>query len=213
MGLIETIKSAIRNSLLFEQYLAPVRAEAAIRGWQRQGKPHPAPHIVKQRHIHALTSLFALKVMVETGTNTGATVKALERHFDEIYSIEIFPPLAAQAKKRFAKNPAIHIIEGDSAKELPGILQKTAQPILFWLDGHYSGEGTGRSDVDTPVLAELGHILAFRPRGKDVILIDDARCFTGANGYPRLEDFLVTVEHQFGVRPRVADDIIFILPA
>lgn len=213
MGLGEGIKGAVRNSSLFEHYLAPVRAERAILQWERQGKPSPAPHVVKQRYIHALTSLFDLKVMVETGTNTGATVKALERHFDEIYSIEIFPPLAARAKDRFKDNRAIHIIEGDSAKELPGILQKVSDPILFWLDGHYSGEGTGRSDVDTPVLAELEHIKTLRPRGRDVILIDDARCFVGANGYPRLNDFLVAVEQQFGVRPRVADDIIFILPA
>jgi len=213
MGLVERIKNGIRNNSLFEHCFAPVRAEAAIRGWRQRGKPVPAPHVVKQRYIHALTAIYGAKVLLETGTNTGATVKALENHFDEIYSIEIFPPLAAAAKKRFSANPAIHIIEGDSATELPAILRKISQPILFWLDGHYSGEGTGRSNVDTPVLAELEHIFSMRPRGKDIILIDDARCFVGTGGYPRLEDFLATVEHQFGVKPRVADDIIFILPA
>jgi hypothetical protein len=213
MGLAGNIKRLIRNNTLFEHYFAPVRAESAIRRWRRDGKPVPAPHIVKQRYIHALTPVFGLKVMVETGTNTGSTVKALENHFDEIYSIEIYPPLAQAAKIRFASNPAIHIIEGDSASVLPSILQKVSEPILFWLDGHYSGQGTGRSDVDTPVLAELEHILALRPRGKDVILIDDARCFVGANGYPHLRDFLASIEQQFGVRPHVADDIIFILPA
>jgi len=213
MDLIDSIKNWVRNNSFFEHYIAPIRSERNLRAWRGQGRPVPAPHAVKQRYIHTLTSIFDLKVLVETGTNTGATVKALENYFDEIYSIEIFSPLAKLAKKRFAANSAIHIVEGDSAKELPGILQKVSQPILFWLDGHYSGDGTGRSDIDTPVLAELDHILSLRPRGKDVILIDDARCFVGANGYPPLEEFLAAVERQFGVKPRVVDDIIFIIPA
>jgi hypothetical protein len=56
---------------------------------------------------------------------------------------------------------------------------------LFWLDGHYSGGITARSAAETPILQELQCVLRHRVR-THVILIDDARCFTGANGYPTI---------------------------
>ena len=55
--------------------------------------------------------------------------------------------------------------------------------ILFWLDGHYSGEGTGGCDEVCPIIAEL-RLIAQSKRKDHCILIDDARLFIGEDGYP-----------------------------
>jgi hypothetical protein len=59
--------------------------------------------------------------------------------------------------------------------------------ILYWLDGHYSGEGTAIGESVSPIHRELG-IIRERYRKGDCILIDDARMFTGDDGYPPISE-------------------------
>jgi len=66
------------------------------------------------------------------------------------------------------------------------MLQDSSGRILFWLDGHYSGEGTACGDQVSPILQELDLIKA-HPRRDHCILIDDSRLFTGVDGYPTLK--------------------------
>jgi hypothetical protein len=54
------------------------------------------------------------------------------------------------------------------------------------LDAHYSAGVTARGKTDTPILEELDTIFALCP--ECVVLIDDARCFDGKNGYPTLAE-------------------------
>ena len=60
------------------------------------------------------------------------------------------------------------------------------EKILFWLDGHFSGVGTGGGDDICPIINEL-RLIAQSNRNDHCILIDDARCFTGEDGYPTLD--------------------------
>lgn len=57
--------------------------------------------------------------MVETDTNLGNMINVQKRRFREIYSIEQDDWLAAQAKRKFAQFPHIHLYQGDSEKILP----------------------------------------------------------------------------------------------
>ena len=61
------------------------------------------------------------------------------------------------------------------------------KPCLFWLDAHYSGKGTAKEDVITPIIYELQCILN-SSNLNHVILIDDARFFIGKNGYPTIKE-------------------------
>ena len=189
-----------------------LRAGRRLRTWIDAGKPVPVPHPVKVRNILTVAELYGIKVLVETGTQAGATLAATKDYFDRLYSIEIYEPSVVAARKRFARVPKISIIHGDSATALPDLVKSIAEPVLFWLDGHYSGKGPGMGAEETPIVAEIEHILRFRPRGRDAIIIDDARCFDGNNGYPRLDRFLGDLKESFGVEPLHADDAIFILP-
>ena len=57
---------------------------------------------------------------------------------------------------------------------------------LFWLDAHYSAGVTARGNKDTPIISELDAIFTNMNNGSYILLIDDARSFTGKNDYPEL---------------------------
>ena len=91
--------------------------------------------------------------------------------------------------------PKIQIVQGDSGEKLPEVLHHISEPILFWLDGHYSGGFTARAALDTPVADELRTIFA-HPVKNHIILIDDARLFNGTDDYPTIEELEMLV-HSF----------------
>ncbi len=208
----QKIKDSVRNTGLWQGLLLPIKSRRDLKRWFAAGRPAPVPHAVKVRNILCLADLFGLDVLVETGTFEGVMIDATLAHFRQIYSIEIFEPLAIRARRRFAANAQVNILCGDSADLLPGLLEKLTEPVLFWLDGHFSGEGTGIGAEESPILAEIAHILRLRSAYADVIIVDDTTCFTCGGGYPKLDDFVESLKAQFGRTVRVADDAIFILP-
>jgi hypothetical protein len=151
-----------------------------------EGKPNPPPHLFKQQVIKYFANLFSLDVFIETGTYLGNMIEAVKQVFTEIYTIEISQDLYKVAKKRFSHNNHIKVLHGNSGKLLDQILSPISKPCLFWLDAHYSSGITAKSDIDTPVNKELYSISRHPLKKFHVILIDDARCYTGANDYPEL---------------------------
>jgi hypothetical protein len=151
--------------------------------WNLRGKPAPPPHVVKQRTIKGYQKRFGLNVFVETGTYLGEMIDALKSSFRELYSIELSEELHRRAEGRFAADRHVHIMRGDSSDVLPVILERVSEPCLFWLDGHFSGGITAQGALDFPVLKELEHI-GRHPVKNHVILIDDARFFSGTMDAP-----------------------------
>jgi hypothetical protein len=151
-------------------------------------------------------------VLVETGTYFGEMIAATYSEFAEIYSIELSADLYQRACTMFEKCPKVHLMHGDSASVLGHLLQQITQPCVFWLDAHYSGDGTARGIHDTPILSELQCILS-HPVTSHVILIDDARCFDGKGIYPALAELEGLVRgRDLGYSFEVVDDIIRISP-
>jgi hypothetical protein len=176
--------------------------------WRLAGSPVPPPHVVKQRTLIRYQKQYGLRTFVETGTFTGEMVQAMSGHVDRIVSIELAPSLHEQAVRRFAGQRQIHLLQGDSAAVLPGVLASLDQPALFWLDGHYMGDGSGRGDDETPIMVEMAALVAHPVRGH-VVLIDDARLFDGTNGYPGLDEFTGWVKQRRpGTSIRVSGDAI-----
>lgn len=194
--------------------LGPIRAfrrmffsEAKKR---RDATVPPAPK-VKQDHVKDYAKRYDMHVFVETGTYLGEMVNAVRKTFKVIYSVELSKELHERAKQWFTDHEHIHLLQGDSGKVIAELTKKIDSPCLFWLDAHYSGGITARGDMDTPIVAELENIFS-RPY-KDVILIDDARCFIGEDQYPTIE-FVesYTKEKRPEYKVSVKDDIIFIHP-
>lgn len=172
----------------------------------------PAPHATKQAAIRELAAEYGARIFVESGTYQGDMVEAMKPVFETLYSIELSPELHAAAVVRFSGDSHVELLQGDSGDELRHLMGRINGPALFWLDGHYSGGVTAKGVLDTPVWAELEHILN-APDLKHVILIDDARLFGRDSAYPTVEaveDFVKT--RRPNVVIDVANDSIRILP-
>ena len=126
--------------------------------WERRGRPVPPPHVVKQRVLRGYAERYHLKIFVETGTYRGDMVEAMKHLFHRIYSIELSDTLFAAARRRFRRDSHIELLHGDSSQELGRIMERVDQPVLFWLDGHYSAGDTARGEKDTPICDELAEI-------------------------------------------------------
>ncbi len=176
--------------------------------WLMRGKPIPPPHEVKQMTVMNYADKYGLHVLIETGTFLGDMVYAVRNRFRQIYSIELSDELCKSARERFADYNHIAVLQGDSTKVLPEVLERVKDPCLFWLDGHYSGGSTARGEKETPILEELHHIFG-HSAGGHVILIDDARCFNGENSYPSvdaLKEFILARCNDYAFE--VKDDVI-----
>lgn len=188
------------------------RDQRAWRQWIAAGRPHPIPQACKRVMINDTGRRFALRVLVETGTNFGQTVSSAIGTFDTIYSIELDEALWNHASRRFAGRADVRLRRGDSARELSGILAELREPALFWLDAHYSGDGTARGTGDSPIMQELASIAAHQVRAH-AILIDDARLFVGRDGYPTLEACRGLIRQWWPAHGYdVSDDVIRVLP-
>jgi hypothetical protein len=114
------------------------------------------------------------RILVETGTYLGHGIEEALGHFGEIHSIELVEQFADRAAETFSADSEVTIHCGDSAEELTKLSAHLNEPVLFYLDAHYSGGPTAygkAEDKGCPVLREL-EVLARRPE-KDVVIIDD----------------------------------------
>lgn len=115
------------------------------------------------------------KYFVESGTYVGTGLEmALAAGYEKLYSIELDPGLCENAQALFSQFPQVKIIHGDSGAVLPSLLQEIDAPATFWLDGHYSGDGTAKGDTHSPILKEL-EAIKLHPIKSHTILIDDIR--------------------------------------
>ena len=179
--------------------------------WMNGPKTGAPPHIIKQLHIKNLKNKFNLNILVETGTYLGEMVKAQSNVFEYIYTIEVSNEIYNQTKKKLKHLTNVSFMLGDSGEVLQKLVGEIKEPALFWLDGHYSGGITSKGVLNTPIFKELDYI--FATSFQHVILIDDARDFTGNDDYPTIESLKAYVKSIKGnYLFKVQDNMIFILP-
>lgn len=129
----------------------------------------------------------AFQCFVETGTGLGQTVLPMSDHFEELHTIEIKEEffMASGLLAGTGKQP-IHFYHGPSEEVLPtSILPYLKRPAVFFLDAHWSGDGTGQGSKDVPLLEELRALDAIFPH-KALLVLDDLRLFEG-DGQVRCE--------------------------
>jgi hypothetical protein len=180
------------------------------------GLIHPG---IPQKLALALQADAAISHFIETGTLSGTTTDWAARHFDTATTVEAYRPLFDAALQRFAAKSNVEVIFGNSADVLPNILSTLHAPALFWLDAHWSGEGTGGEENECPLLAEIDAILGHRT--DHILLIDDARFFLAPPHMPldprKWPDFEAIIRAVRSLSPdafiAVVDDVIVITPA
>jgi hypothetical protein len=205
--LLRRLKNHIKSTRFYD-LIKLFRDKREIDNWEKKGRPIPPPSGVKQKIVQEYGEKNSLNILVETGTYSGDMIWACRRSFNQIYSIEFDEKLFLQATRKFAKFHHISIRHGDSAEVLPEILRDITQPCLFWLDAHYSGGITGKAALETPIIKEIQAIMAHPLKGH-MILIDDARMFTGENDYPTMKDLEKIIATKFPDKTvEVYNDII-----
>lgn len=148
----------------------------------------PSPQ-EKVKIINEYAKEYNCKNLIETGTYLGDTIEATKAFFEQLYTIELSEELYEKATERFKNDIHIKVIQGDSAKVLPQIMDEIEEKTLFWLDGHYSAGITAKSNKNTPILEEIDSIYNAPEKIKHVILVDDARLFGTDSDYPSIEEF------------------------
>lgn len=142
--------------------------------WICNGKAGRPPQLYKEKLIRRYSKLLPedMRMLIETGTYEGETVIAVRECFNSIWTIELDKTLYSEAIRTFMFYPRIKPLQGNSAEVLKTLLKKDMvyTPSLFWLDAHYSGGKTAKSN--NPLLDELKAII--QHSSKHIILIDDA---------------------------------------
>jgi hypothetical protein len=120
---------------------------------------------------------YAGPVFVETGTNNGDCVAlALNCGFSKVVSIELSEHYYRMAADRFAGDPRVTILHGDSGQLLADAIRDIDEPIVFWLDGHGVPGLVQTASGVCPVLEEIAAIGTHRIK-THTILVDDVSCF------------------------------------
>jgi hypothetical protein len=141
---------------------------------------------VPERLVAMTCRQFGIDTFVETGTYQGETTAYAARSFKRVFTVELDAALHAQARSRFASQPQVECVQGNSPDGLRQILPRLGgDPVMFWLDAHSSAV------CDCPLLEEVGLINAWDESGeKAFLLVDDARYFLAPPPLPhKAEDW------------------------
>ena len=118
---------------------------------------------------------YSNRYFVETGTHLGEGLQfALNAGFTWIRSVELDNRLFGRMDVLYGNNQHVTLYHGKSQELLKKMIRDINEPITFWLDAHYSGSGTARSEIDAPLLQEL-QIIRDHHIENHTILIDDIR--------------------------------------
>jgi len=170
----------------------------------------------KQRMVRQVGRQFDLETFVETGTYRGDMTVAAAKVFEKVYSIELHRPFYEKAVERFADNPSITILYGDSGEQMEELMSKINGPTLFWLDAHGGKEALkdDGTEAAAPLIRELVAILGHPDIDQHMIMIDDAHMFEkgvkwGAGVWSELEKMraIWLTEHQDWMW-QIEDDVL-----
>ncbi len=152
---------------------------------------NPLGYTFKRMLLRDTAKQFQCKTFVETGTYFGETSRYMARFVEQVLTCEPDPRLYEYNLGRNRRIKNIRIWNKGSEECFEEMLRNIGGRPLFWLDGHYSGEGTTLTSNYTPILHELRLIGAAGLGG--VVAIDDVRQFeslqnalrgTFEKGYP-----------------------------
>jgi D-Tyr-tRNAtyr deacylase len=179
--------------------------------------------VLSPERVRPLRDIGGPKIFIETGTYLGQTTTTMRTLFEKVVSIELSDQLYMEACKKFADDPGVQLLHGDSSTLLDIALDMTGgNPAMIWLDAHWSGGVTARANQNTPIMLELDSV-GRRGRDSDIILIDDVRYFIDLpegfdthesnGGYPSLIKLLEAIASLPGnYRAFIAGDVMVAMP-
>lgn len=156
-------------------------SDPKLNRWKEAGFAAPPPHSVKYETLlrHGMTG----GSWIETGTYLGQMTRLLASSYPSVITIEPEEQLAKAAIERLAPFGNVKVMFGSSEEMLTTALgELRGRSVNFWLDGHYSGDGTFHGSHQTPIVFELEAIRRMRHDFADImVFVDDFRLFSHDN--------------------------------
>jgi hypothetical protein len=122
---------------------------------------------------------------IETGTYLGETSFYLSRYSNFVTTIEPNSDLHRRAKDKYKDIENINFILGASETRFEQVMQNHSGKLNIFLDGHYSGGLTSKTNYTTPLVVELDSIIKHLNRFDEIrLFIDDIRCMN-----PEIDEF------------------------
>jgi hypothetical protein len=116
------------------------------------------------------------KHFVETGTYKGEGIQcAVNSGFEFVRSVEIDETRYNDCFLKFRDNKNVSLYFGSTEDMLWNMIKDINEPITFWLDAHWSGDGEPMSNQKCPLETEL-KIISQHPIKTHTIMVDDMRC-------------------------------------
>ena len=146
-------------------------------------------------------------IFIETGTYLGHGIINVKNDFREVHSIELNEKFYNDALINFKDDSNVFMHLGDSAEVMDEIIHNINEPILFYLDAHFSGGETAfgkEEDKGCPLLREL-NVLGKR-KYNDIIIVDDMRLMNKAS-YSGIENDKIYPLTYFDFRHVTEDSI------
>jgi hypothetical protein len=114
-----------------------------------------------------------------------------------VFTIEIDQALADAARAFLASRSNVEVICGDAVTELPRLFacHEVGSAIVF-LDGHFSGVGTGCGEMPEPAIEEL-RALRVHSSAIGAIVVDDFRSFGQEPNFPKKSELIRFAEEGF----------------
>lgn len=160
--------------------------------WAERAYSLPVPHTVKRQILYR--NRIEDATWIETGTAWGDMTLFLSFFAPRVFSIEPFFENYNRAMVRLKEIKHIELINGTSQEVLPSLLEKVNGKVCFFLDGHYSGEGTYLGKSECPLIDELFLIRKNMDRYDHIMVaIDDLNaCYerSSDSSYPSLQYFI-----------------------
>jgi hypothetical protein len=162
---------------------------------------------------------FSIDHFIETGTLHGNTSAWASDEFDTVKTIELSDRLYSNVQNEYGHIGNIEFVKGKSQEKLPDIIRNLDSSAIFWLDAHYSGDGTAGENYECPLLEEVEAI--GESMVDNYIFIDDARLFCSppprphsAEDWPTISDVMLKLNKELGDRYyiTITEDVIVAVP-
>ena len=168
---------------------------------------------IKQQIILSFKNKGEYESYFETGLWYSHNIIFLRKYFKKITGIELNKEFWKLSKNYFSRDKNVLILQGNSSLVIRNQLKHLKKKTLFFLDAHYSKDGTSGKNLNNPILQEIKAIISHKVKNHTII-IDNLNEFIKPNkGYPKIEIIKKLIKKNVNYKIfSLKNDLIIIIP-
>ncbi len=168
---------------------------------------------IKQRVILSFATKGKYHNYFETGIWYSHNIIFLRKHFNKITGIELNKDFYNLSKKFFFRDKNVFILYGNSSLIIKNQLKHLKEKTLFFLDAHYSHDGTSGKKINNPIIEELKAIINHKIKNHTIIIDNLSEFIKPNKGYPKIEFIKKLIKkNKYYKIFSLKNDLIIIIP-